>query len=114
MGHWYYDWKEYRLAKLTSIPKTPHFALMVVEEKTYVEAGYDRGDPNTTGNYDNVTYYAFRIDEKHLWEKLISDIYKEQHSKQNFYGSRHPDLIFFQSSGRGEVDIKIDVNVNIK
>lgn len=112
-AHWSYNdlYRKFRLEKLTEIPNYPHFALMIVEQRTYSEVGYDPGEPSTTGYYDKITYYAFPILEKNIWEDLINDIHIEQHKQRSFYGSPHPELIFFKSGGRGEIDIKINVNV---
>jgi hypothetical protein len=108
-----YDWSKHLIKLPKDIPSYKHFVVMIFEQRSYSEAGYDPGDRSTIGYYQHMDYYAFKSEQRDLWEKFISAIYTERHNP-NPYGSSKEEIVFFESSSRGEVDVKINVNVNIK
>jgi len=112
-GTWYYTWAKKQLKSDKEIPSVPHYAIMVFSNQQFSEAGYDRDDPSTTITVRKCDYYAFSEVDKSEWEKMISDIHKERlTSKSTLYGVNDDEnVVFFHSSGRGNVDIKINVNI---
>lgn len=111
MSSWYYTWGKFIVKDPKNIPEQPHFAVMIVKDHTYTTPGYDRNDPDDSHTIKVFDYYAFT--KKSEWEKMISDIFTERHTARPTYGQVHEDVIFFQSSGRGKVDVKINVNVAV-
>ena len=111
-GSWYYTWNKHIVKDPHTIPSEPHFAVMIIKDHQYTTRGYDRDDPDDTHTVKTFTYYAFL--DRAQWEKMISDIYTERHSAKQTYGQPVEDIVFFQSSGRGKVDVKISVNVAVQ
>lgn len=113
MSSWYHTWTKYRLKDVgKDIPEHSHFAVMVIKDQQYTTRGYDRDDPDDTHTVKVFDYYAFT--KKAEWEKMISDIYTDRHTSRPSYGQPVEDIVFFQSAGRGKVDVKINVNVAVQ
>jgi len=92
------------LKKPSEIPSTPHYAILIFEDRTYCEAGWDANDPPTTGTYSAANYYAF--EDQQLAEKVVKDLYQEN---QHNLPTHKETIVFFKSSGKAVVDISFKI-----
>ena len=110
---WSYNYGKQKVAKSTDIPDFPHYAVMVFRDTHYTERGYDRDDPDTTVTVRVMDYYAFAEGDKAEWEAMVQSYFTEKTKSKPAYFARddHEDFVFFHTSGRGKVNISIDVKV---
>lgn len=106
MSSWYYDYTKFKV-KPENIPSHPHYAVLVFRIESYSTPAYDRFDTGGTTSVTVCDYYAFV--DKTEWEKMISAIYTERHSSN--FGSDRSEIVFYYCSGRGKVNVSIDVSV---
>lgn len=109
MATWFYEYSKYLLKNpAKEIPTKPHYVVLAFSNRRIREASYGPTDPENYVDVSVIDYYAF--DSKEEWEAMISDVYLE---KQNStYASRDSEIVFFRSSGRGSVDVTVNVKVH--
>lgn len=108
-GTWYYTYSKMKVED-SKIPSVPHFAVIVYRDHAYMEAGRDKGDSDERRTARVSDYYAFT--DKVQWEQMISDIYAEKHKPRVYgYNNDNENIVFFRSSGRGSVEVKVNVHV---
>jgi hypothetical protein len=105
----YGGWDAHEAKSASMVPHTPHFVIMVYTHERFSEAGYDSGDPSTTRTVNVNRYYWF--DDKEEWERFIRGIWESKNNKPKWGGGDDNEFIFFQSSGKGELEVKINIDV---
>lgn len=107
-GTWYHTWSKRRVKEPSLIPEKPHYALLAFSDHKYTTPGYDRDDPDDHHTVKVCDYYAFESKEE--WEKMITSIYTERHSKKQ-WSQDEDEIVFYRCDGRGSVKVSIDVKV---
>ena len=108
-GSWYYTWNKH-IVKDTAIPEQSHYVVLVFKDLVYTEAGYDANDPPSRASVRVCDYYAFS--DKAEWEQMIQEVYLERQKPRGYtFNTDNENVVFFHSSGRGKVSIKVGIDI---